>query len=123
MTDPAAPKLETVELFEEEQIVLRGSSRTSWFVRRGSDWIRARELPGAHVERLDTLPGSVWRCRIELSLERATSLMLVKSSPIESQLSPLEHLERGPGAGRRVRRTYHRVGRDGCVEEDESGSL
>ena len=115
---PAAPKLETVELFEDEHIVPRGSARSTWHVRTGRVWVRAREVPGARLQQLDPAPGCVWRCRIEVELAPGTELLLTQSVPLLAKKGPLEYLERGQAAGRRVRRTHHRVGSGGKLEPE-----
>jgi len=118
VTTPPASRLQTVELFEDEHIVARGSARSTWHVRVNDGWVRARELPGARLQRLEQGPGSVWKCRIELELTPGTELLLTQSVPLVARKTPLAHLESGPGAGRQIREIRHRVGRDGRLERD-----
>jgi hypothetical protein len=114
--DPKAGPLETIELVDEEHVVPRGSAETIWFVDLGARWVAAAQTPGARVFSVDPGPGTVWERRVELQLPRGTRLLRVRSSPNFLTRTPLEHLERGAGSGRRIQRSWLRVGPGGRLD-------
>jgi hypothetical protein len=112
------PVRERVELVESERVVERGSAKTQWFVRVRDGWTRARQVPGALVQPLETGPGVVWEHRIELTLARGARLLCVRSHPNPVQRSPLAHLEASGVSRLRILRTFHHVTRGGLVVRD-----
>ena len=106
---------EQIELTDGEVVVSRGTRAITWWVKKGESWINARGWPGAKVEQLDSGPGTVWECRLDLEVPRGTLLMRVESHPLPlTRTEPFEYLEREiRRARRRVLRTYFKVGRRG----------
>lgn len=111
----SAPPTESVELYEEEHVVARGSATTYWLVRDRDAWTPAGRMPGARVEEIPPGPGVVWTRRVQLTLPRGALLQCVRSAPQLVGKSPLAYLESKPFSSRRVRRTLHRVGRGGVL--------
>lgn len=104
----------TIEVFESEVVVPRGTRRTSWRVRFRDDWVAVSEHPTARVENVDSGPGTVWERRIELDVESGTLLERLTSSPAPRQDEPLAYLHRSrPRAIWQKRRVEYRVGARG----------
>jgi hypothetical protein len=106
---------ELIELTDGEVVVARGTRAISWWVKKGESWINARGWPGTKVEQLESGPGTVWECRLDLEVPRGTLLMRVESRPLSgARTDPFEYLERETRRARRsVLRTYFKVGRRG----------
>jgi hypothetical protein len=107
----------SIELFEEEFVVARGTAEVHWFVRKNDAWVHCASYPGASSTQLDATPGTVYRRRVELELPRGTRLMRVESRPQRAaRKSAVEHLLRPrTSVERETRRSYFSVGARGAL--------
>jgi hypothetical protein len=108
----------TIELFESEVVIARGTRRTSWRVRVADAWISVNEHPTARVENVEAGPGTVWERRVELDLESGTRLERVEASPApERAEEPLSYLKQArPRRAWRSQKREYRVGPRGELQ-------
>ena len=83
---------ELVVLIDEELVGERGNVKIVWLVQHNDGFVPASQSEGARSERLDAGPGVVWRSRIELELERGSSVVRIESRPGSTRGTTLEHL-------------------------------
>jgi hypothetical protein len=100
-----------VELEIFEAVMRGGVRRVTWHVAEDDDWISATACPGAQVNKQDSSPGTVWRCRVVVQLPLGAELMRVESEPDRQKSEdPLAYFWSAPRVHRRlVRRSYFRV--------------
>ena len=105
----------SIELFEEEYVVPRGTAEVHWFVRFNDAWIHCASYPGAAATRLESGAHVVYRTRVDLEVPLETRLMRVESRPkLMARRSTLEHLMKPKHSiERQTFRTYYRVARGG----------
>lgn len=90
MSEPA-PRVRVV-LIDEELVAERGNKRIVWLVAQNDGFVAAALSAGARSERFDAGPGVVWRSRIELELERGSTVIRVETRPSAARGSTLAHL-------------------------------
>jgi hypothetical protein len=90
VSGPTPPEL--VVLIDEELVGERGNVKITWLVEHNDGFVPASQSPGARSERLDAGPGVVWRSRVEVALERGTSVVRVETRPNATRGTTLEHL-------------------------------
>ncbi len=108
----------SVQVFENERVVARGTSRTTWFVRRDDDWVNVTQWPGAVAEAQSAGPGTVWERAVRIAVPAGTELLRVETTPrADARQDPMKYL-RGTSKGRPTasRRTTFHVKRDGSLE-------
>lgn len=100
-----------IELEIFESVMRGGVRRVTWHVANEDDWVSATACPGAHVDRQDNSPGTVWRSRVLVQLPPGAELMRVESEPDRQKSDdPLAYFWSAPRVHRRlVRRSYFRV--------------
>lgn len=104
----------TIEVFESEIVIPRGTRRVRWQILVNDDWIGVSEHPTARIQHVDSGPGTVWERRIELDVESGTLLERLTSSPATQKADPLAYLERDrPRAKWQKQRSEYRVGPKG----------
>ena len=110
----------SIELFEEEFVVARGTGEVHWFVRQNDAWLHCSSYPGARCTRLDAPAGTVYRTRVELEVPAQTRLMRVESRPGRpARKTTLEHLMRpATNTPRETRRSYYAVGARGDLKAE-----
>ncbi|HEX4474094.1 MAG TPA: hypothetical protein VH142_03385 [Polyangiaceae bacterium] len=113
-----SPADRSVEVVESERVVARGTSRTTWFVRREDEWVNVAQWPGAVAEARNAGPGTVWERAVRVAVPAGTELLRVETAPrADTRQDPMKYL-RGSSKGRPTtsRRTTFRVKRDGSLE-------
>lgn len=104
----------TIEVFESEIVVPRGTRRTHWQILVRDAWIAVSDHPTARIQQLDSGPGTVWERRIELDVDSGTRLERLTSSPAPQNADPLAYLERDrPRAKWQKQRHEYHVGPKG----------
>ena len=107
---------ELVVLIDEEFVRERGSVKVTWLVAHNDGFIRAADVAGARSQRLDAGSGVVWRSRVEIELDRGTTIVRVETRPSARRGSTLDHLTGGAKAQRAgVVRTRFTVGPRGAL--------
>lgn len=119
-----SPADRSVQVFESERVVARGTSRTTWFVRREDEWVNVAQWPGAVAEAQSAGPGTVWERAVRITVPAGTALLRVETAPKpDARQDPMKYL-RGSSKGRPTssRRTTFRVKRDGSLERTPNGA-
>jgi hypothetical protein len=101
-----------LECFE----VIRGGGvrRVSWQIELAGDWTHVGDVGTPVAGDDERPPGTVWRRRFVLQLERGARLMRVESGPARDVRSdPMDYLLGARRSARRVVRSYFMVGERG----------
>jgi len=110
-----SPRLVSVRLVANEEIVPRGTARKTWLVHSEGRWVSARDVAGAELTRIDPTPGVVWQTVAVVTVHVGTWLLCIRSRPISGAYrDPMRYLDQEVRRARaHVRRDYFRAGPHG----------
>jgi hypothetical protein len=111
---PSDPPLCRTAFVDQATIVDHGEELEVWYVQKGDQFVKAKDLSDAEVAPVETQedvpPGVIWRRTVELLLPQGTVLMKRVTSPRIQRRDPLDYLTRGNlGTHRNVRESYFRI--------------